>query len=116
MDIEDPYVILAKKLDSSVPRLSPAGQKGEIPKGWVEYLRVLIQPEDIQYLIKLNVSPNSMTLTRFARKIKKTEDEALRIIVSPSLSNVAATSLNINIPSETVDNMPNTAINKLMVT
>lgn len=80
MIIEDPYDILAKKLDSSVPRLSPAGQKGKIPEGWVDYLRVLIDPEDIKYLIKLNVSPNSMTLSRFARKIKKTEDETLRII------------------------------------
>ncbi|MBA7515039.1 hypothetical protein ES705_07077 [subsurface metagenome] len=77
---EDPYEILAKKLDSSVPRLSPAGRKGNIPKGWVDYLRVLIEAEDVKYLVKLNVSPKSMTLSRFAKRIKKSQDDALRII------------------------------------
>jgi Pyruvate/2-oxoacid:ferredoxin oxidoreductase delta subunit len=78
--IEDPYEALAKKLDSSVPRLSPAGQKGKIPKGWIDYLKVLIDPEDLNYLIKLNVGPNFLTLKRFAKKIKKDEEEALQIL------------------------------------
>jgi len=77
---EDPYEILAKKLDSSVPRLSPAGRKGNIPKGWLDYLRVLIEPEDVKFLVKLNVSPKSMTLSRFSKRIKKSQDKALRII------------------------------------
>ncbi|MFX1503056.1 MAG: hypothetical protein ACFFDH_18995, partial [Promethearchaeota archaeon] len=77
---EDHYEILAKKLDSSVPRLSPSGRKGDIPKGWLDYLRILIDPEDVKYLIKLNVSPNLMTLSRFAKRIKKSQDEALKII------------------------------------
>jgi len=77
---EDPYEILAKKLDSSVPRLSPAGRKGDIPKGWGDYLRALIDPKDVKYLVKLNVSPKSMTLSRFAKRIKKSQEEALRII------------------------------------
>jgi len=54
---EDPYEILAQKLDSSVPRLSPAGQKGKIPKGWINYLKELIDPEDVPFLIKLSVGP-----------------------------------------------------------
>ncbi|HEC40296.1 MAG TPA: hypothetical protein ENI29_18800, partial [bacterium] len=77
---EDLYEILAQKLDASVPRLSPAGQKGKIPKGWIDYLKILIDHEDVKFLIKLSVGPNFLTLKRFARKIKKDEEEALQIL------------------------------------
>jgi len=78
--IEDPYEILVGKLDSSVPRLSPAGQKGKIPKGWVDYLKELIDSKDVNYLIKLNVGPNFLSLKRYAKKIKRSEDEAQEIL------------------------------------
>ena len=78
---EDPYELLVRKLDSSVPRLSPAGQKGKIPKGWVDYLKELIDSEDVKYLIKLNVGPNFLSLKRYAKKIKRSEDEAQEILV-----------------------------------
>ena len=77
---EDPYEILAKKLDSSVLRLSPAGQKGKIPNGWIDYLKVLIDSEDVKYLNKLNVVPNFLTLKRYVKKIQKSEDEAQQIL------------------------------------
>jgi len=77
---EDYYEILAKKLDDSVPRLSPYGDKGNIPKGWITYLKLLINPEDIKYLIKLSVNPNSITLKRYAKKMGKTEEEASQIL------------------------------------
>ena len=80
MLIEDPYEILVGKLDSSVPRLSPAGQKGKIPKGWVDYLKELIDSKDVNYLIKLNVGPNFLSLKRYAKKIKRSEDEAQEIL------------------------------------
>lgn len=77
---EDPYVILAKKLDLSVPRLSPMGEKGEIPKGWIDYLKLLIDPKEIKYLLKLNLAPISTTLSRYAEEIQKPEDETKKIL------------------------------------
>lgn len=80
MSNEDNYEILAKKLDSAIPRLSPYGNKGDISKTWIEYFKVLVDPEDLKYLLKLDTPPGSTTLRRFAKKIKKSEKEALEIL------------------------------------
>lgn len=80
MSNEDYYEVLAKKLDKSIPRLSPYGDKGNISKTFVDYLKVLVDPEDVKYLLKLETVPVSTTLRRFAKKIKKSEEEAKKIL------------------------------------
>ncbi len=77
---EDYYEILANKLDKSIPRLSPYGDKGNISETWMDYLKVLVPPELVEYLAKLETAPRSITLKRFAKKIHKNEEEALHIL------------------------------------
>ena len=74
------YLLLAEKLDLGVPRLSLIGAEGEISKTWLDYLKVLVDPEDIKYLLKIPTMPNSVSLKRYAKRIKKTEDEALQVL------------------------------------
>ena len=77
MTSDDPYKILAKKLDAALQGLSPLGTIGNVSDTWMEYLKVLLpDPEDVKYLIVLNVFPATMTIKKFAKKINKTVEEA----------------------------------------
>jgi NAD-dependent dihydropyrimidine dehydrogenase PreA subunit len=74
------YKILSEKLDATLQGLSKAGAQGNISETWMEYLRVLINPEDVKYLIHLPVFPSTMHAQKFAKKIGKTEAEAEAIL------------------------------------
>ncbi|MHA1267475.1 MAG: 4Fe-4S binding protein [Candidatus Helarchaeota archaeon] len=78
--IEDYYQILAQKLDRSLQGLSPIGTQGKISATWMEYLRVLVDPEDVEYLCQLPVFPGTLTVKRFAKKLKISEEEAKEIL------------------------------------
>ncbi|MHA1144636.1 MAG: ATP-binding protein [Candidatus Helarchaeota archaeon] len=80
MENEKYYEIIAKKLDASIQGLSKIGTQGNVSDTWMEYLRVLIPPEDVKYLAELNVFPSTMTARKFAKKIKKSEEEATEIL------------------------------------
>jgi len=79
-EIETYYKILAEKLDNGLQGLSPIGTKGKISETWMEYLRTLVNPNDVKYLIQLPVFPNTLTAKKFAKKIGKTEAEATTIL------------------------------------
>ncbi|MHA1301626.1 MAG: hypothetical protein ACTSO9_19570 [Candidatus Helarchaeota archaeon] len=70
---------LAKKLDNTIFGLSKRGTN-KISKTWMEYLRVLVPPEDVKYLVELNVNPNLMSAKKFARQINKSVKEATEIL------------------------------------
>lgn len=80
MENEKYYEILAQKLDATVQGLSKIGTQGNVSETWMEYLRVLVPPEDVKYLVELHVFPNTMSVKKFARKINKSEDEAIEIL------------------------------------
>ncbi len=76
---EDPeiyYDLLAKKLDSALQGLSPLGTQGKVSATWMEYLHVLVDPEDVKYLIQLPVFPGTLTAKKFAKIIEKSEEDA----------------------------------------
>jgi electron transport complex protein RnfB len=79
-DAEKFYKILAEKLDATLQGLSKAGAQGNVSETWMEYLRLLINPEDVKYLIHLPVFPDAIVPQKFARKIGKTEMEAEAIL------------------------------------
>ena len=74
------YQLLADKLDAAIPRLSLMGVGEKISKTWLDYLKVLVDPEDVKYLLEIPTTPNSVTLKVYAKRIKKTEEEALHIL------------------------------------
>ena len=80
VETEKNYAILAKKLDATFQGLSKIGTQGNVSETWMEYLRELISPEDVKYLIKLPVFPSMLTAKKFARKIEKSEEEATEIL------------------------------------
>jgi len=80
LEVEKYYEILAKKLDNALQGLSPQGTKGNISETWMEYLRTLVDPNDVKYLIALDVFPATMTIKKFAKKINKSEDEAKEVL------------------------------------
>ena len=80
MEGEDNYLILAKKLDNSVQGLSPLGTQGNISETWIEYLKTLITPEEVKYIIHLPVFPSFTSVGKFARKIGQTKEEAQKIL------------------------------------
>ncbi len=74
---DDPYILLAKKLDAALQGLSPIGTINNVSNTWMEYLKVLLpDPEDVRYLNALSVFPATMTMKKFAKKINKTVEEA----------------------------------------
>ncbi|MHA1799194.1 MAG: hypothetical protein ACTSVY_12185, partial [Candidatus Helarchaeota archaeon] len=77
---EENYEILARKLDSAMQGLSPLESPGEISDTWMEYLKVLIPLDDIKYLIEFPVFPSTITLRKFAKKIKKSQEDAEKIL------------------------------------
>ncbi|NVM31443.1 MAG: 4Fe-4S binding protein [Candidatus Helarchaeota archaeon] len=79
-EIEKYYAILAKKLDATIQGLSPIGTQGNVSDTWMEYLRVLVDPKDVKYLIQLPVFPGMMKVKKFAKKINKSEEEATVIL------------------------------------
>jgi electron transport complex protein RnfB len=79
-DTEKYYKILAEKLDATLQGLSKAGAQGNISETWMQYLRVLIPPEDVKYLIHLPIFPSTILVPKFAKKIGKTEEEAETIL------------------------------------
>ncbi|MHA1277487.1 MAG: ATP-binding protein [Candidatus Helarchaeota archaeon] len=79
-EVEESYQILAKKLDAVLQGLSPLKETGNISETWMEYLRTLVDPKDVQYLIKLPVFPGTITAKKFAKKILKSEEEATEIL------------------------------------
>jgi len=80
MKTDDYYEILAKKLDHALQGLSPLGTIDKVSETWMEYLKVLVDPEDVKYLIELSVFPLTMSVRKFAKKINKTEEEAQKIM------------------------------------
>ena len=86
MEGNEDYKKLAAKLDDALQGLSPLGTKGNISETWMEYLRVLIEPEDVKYLIEFPVFPATISLRKFAKRINKTEEEA-KIIVDKLFQN-----------------------------
>ncbi|NVM55094.1 MAG: 4Fe-4S binding protein [Candidatus Helarchaeota archaeon] len=79
-ELERYYEILAKKLDATVFGLSPIGTQGNVSDTWMEYLRVLVDPNDVKYLIQLPVFPGMMKVKKLAKKINKSEEEAATIL------------------------------------
>jgi ferredoxin len=79
-ETEEYYKILAKKLDATVFGLSPIGTQGNVSKTWMEYLRVLVDPADVKFIIHLPVFPALMKVKKFAKKIDKSEEEAAAIL------------------------------------
>ena len=80
MDGEDNYAILAKKLDAAVNGLSPLGTQGKISETWMEYLKTLLTPEEVKYIIHLPVFPSFISVGKYAKKIGKTKEEARKIL------------------------------------
>ncbi len=79
-ETEEYYKILAKKLDATVFGLSPIGTQGNVSETWMEYLRLLVDPEDVKYIIQLPVFPATMKVKKFAKKINKSEEEVSAIL------------------------------------
>ena len=77
---EDDYDILAKKLDAAVNGLSPLGTQGNVSETWMEYLRTLLTPEEVKWIIHLPVFPSFMSVGKYAKKIGKTKEEAQDIL------------------------------------
>ena len=80
MNEEDYFQILAEKLDAAMQGLSPIGTIGNISETWMEYLRTLVDPQTVQYLIQLPVFPGTITARKFAKLIGKPENEATEIL------------------------------------
>ncbi|MHA1271090.1 MAG: ATP-binding protein [Candidatus Helarchaeota archaeon] len=123
---EDYYETLAKKLDSTIQGLSPINNPGKISKTWIEYLQLLVPPEDIQYLIELPVFPNVMSVKKFAKRINKSEIEANeileRLFVNDCVMRIGATTkkygihlpfLIFDVPPLSYDKMPKEKAEKL---
>lgn len=79
-EVEELYRILAEKLDATLQGLSKIGTQGNISDTWMEYLHVLVSPEDVEYLIHLPVFPGTITAQKFARKIGMSEEESIEIL------------------------------------
>jgi len=79
-EIEKLYETLAEKLDATLQGLSKLDTPGHISDTWMEYLRVLVSPEDLEFLIHLPIFPSTITAQKFAKKIGKSEDEATEIL------------------------------------
>ncbi|NVM03890.1 MAG: 4Fe-4S binding protein [Candidatus Helarchaeota archaeon] len=80
METEKYYEILIKKLDNAIQGLSKQGTKGNVSETWKEYLHVLVDPNDVKYLIELDVFPAVMSAKKFAKKINKSIEEAEEIL------------------------------------
>jgi electron transport complex protein RnfB len=79
-EIKVQYQILAKKLDEALQGLSPLGTVGNVSDTWMEYLRTLVDPGDVQYLNKLPVFPGTITVKKFSKRIEKSEEVAAEIL------------------------------------
>ncbi len=79
MENEDYYVLLAKKLDTSIVPLADRDTQ-KISNTWMEYLHALVPPQYVKYLVELELNPNFMSAKRFAKKIKKSLKEAEEIL------------------------------------